>query len=543
MNRRREIPRLPLQRMVLFGCIAACAAWGSRVYADATAPAARPKPAETSAGETAAVPAPREYVLDLETAQRRALENNPSLLAVGEVVEQARQRIAQVRSLYFPQLQANYSLTKTWLADRIVEETQESLDTARDLVDQLYDQLPRGVVDSYRNATRETIAAARQARALRGRVRDVRGELDDAYDRVDEPLEGYQLGFTAGLLLFDGFAREFRHAMARFGRKESEAGRREAQRLILSATTEAFHSIQLARESLEIARADESFNTRLLEEARITYEAGKGSLSDLLNFRVRGQAARAAVLRAQADYESARVALAVLMAIPEGALPEHYTIAPLAAERPEDMQAPEPQAAIDYALAHRPELTGAEYRVKRAGAAVKEKYAAFSPEVALFATWQGSRTYEPDINADDFSTSIGVNVTYDVFTGGRRWSEVREAKQAKREAEYRMSDAELQTIGEVRRALIELETAQQELVLQRTAAEDVRRNRDLAEQAYRAGKAPLVRLNQAQRDLVEAQSRLALARVSLRRAWYTLRTATAQSLEPFLNDNEETAAD
>ncbi len=482
-------------------------------------------------------------VLDLESAQRRALENNPSLLAVGEMVEQARERVTQVRSLYLPQIQATYSLTKTWLSDRVVNETQEALETAQDLTDELYDRLPRGVLDSYQGIGLEAIAAAHEARRLRSQVRDVSRELHEAHERLDEPLKGYQLGVTAGFLLFDGFAREFRHAMAKFGVEETEAGRREAQRLLLSAVAEAYYGIQLARESLEIARADEAFNARLLKEAEITYEAGKGSLSDLLNFRVRGQAARAAVLEAAAQFEGARVALAVLMAIPEGVLPERADVAPLGDERPEDMQLPDADAALAYALAHRPELAGAAYRVKRAGAGVKEKYAAFSPKVALFTNWQGNRTYETDMNADDFSTSIGVNIDYDLFTGGRRWSEVRQAKKAKREAEYRLSDAELQTVGEVRRALIALNTAQKALVLQRTAAEDVQRNRDLAEQAYRAGKAPLVRLNQAQRDLVEAQARLAQARVALRRAWYDVRTATAQSLEPFLGDEERTVAD
>ena len=53
----------------------------------------------------------------------------------------------------------------------------------------------------------------------------------------------------------------------------------------------------------------------------------------------------------------------------------------------------------------------------------------------------------------------------------------------------------------------------------------MQRNRDLVEKGYGVGQESLVRLNEAQRDLNQAMARLASARVSLRQAWYNLRTA------------------
>jgi outer membrane protein TolC len=63
-------------------------------------------------------------------------------------------------------------------------------------------------------------------------------------------------------------------------------------------------------------------------------------------------------------------------------------------------------------------------------------------------------------------------------------------------------------------------------MLQRVNADLVRENRDLVEKEYLAGQGSLVRLNEAQRDLSTAQSRLALALVSLRQAWYGLQSET-----------------
>ena len=59
----------------------------------------------------------------------------------------------------------------------------------------------------------------------------------------------------------------------------------------------------------------------------------------------------------------------------------------------------------------------------------------------------------------------------------------------------------------------------------------VQANRDLVEKEYAAGQAFLVRLNEAQRNLVTAQSRLALALATMRQAWFTLETDTGHILQ------------
>jgi outer membrane protein TolC len=83
-----------------------------------------------------------------------------------------------------------------------------------------------------------------------------------------------------------------------------------------------------------------------------------------------------------------------------------------------------------------------------------------------------------------------------------------------------------------------LTTARDQLILQRENARLVRRNRDLVEKEYAAGQTSLVRLNEAQRDLIQARGRLALARVSLRQAWQGLYAATGKILDPFEIDGK-----
>jgi outer membrane protein TolC len=73
--------------------------------------------------------------------------------------------------------------------------------------------------------------------------------------------------------------------------------------------------------------------------------------------------------------------------------------------------------------------------------------------------------------------------------------------------------------------------AQEQLRLQRRNAQLVLQTRDLVEKEYAEGQASLVRLTQAQRDLVQAQSQLAQARHNLEDAWVQLDAATGKILE------------
>lgn len=460
-------------------------------------------------------------VLDLEMAQRRALRDNPSLKSVAERLAQARQRVHQARSLYFPQLDASYSATRTWLPDATVN-------AARDAA------MAPGISSLSRSLA--TLVTAPTQPGTIGQV--VGGEQAlfqsiKARNQIDATAESYGLSFSAGWLIFDGLSREFGHAMARFGMKETAAAQREAVRLLLSSVAQSYYGVQLARENIAIARGDEAFNARLLKEAQARRRVGVGSLSDVLNFEVRLRAAQTAVLLAESEHETARIALAALMGIPDATLPPALKIAELGEEDPGEMRPPDSEEAVGHALHHRPDLLQGRYGLKRAKANVLQQGAAFSPQVSVFASQDATRSLDSRFEGDDFSTTIGVSVSYNLFSGGRRWAAVSEAKHARRQAEHDLANAELNVVGDVRRALVGLRTSQEQLVLQRTTAEYVKKNRELAEKEYRAGQGALALLNQAQRDLIEAQGRLALARVSLRQAWYAVRTSTAETLADF----------
>ena len=424
-------------------------------------------------------------VLDMETAQKIALGKNPSLAAAAERVRQAKQRVEQARATYWPTADASVSATRVGISENA---RKTSLETAR---------------------------------------------IFNPQADADRSEEYYRAGLSASWLLFDGFQRSFATAAAQFGERQSQAAEDNARRLLLASVANAFYNAQLAREDIDIAKADEAFNRRQMEDANARLEVGAGSLSDVLNFRVLLNSATSGLIRAESEHAAAMIGLASLLGIPDAAFPEGMTVSALTAETEKETELPDSNTAVAYALAHRPDLRQGEYALEQAKSGVGAARGKFFPTVSVAGTVDGERKGDAGLEPDDFGNTLGVYLSYNLFSGGAHRAKLAETRHAEKEAVKNLESLKTAAAADVRKAANALESAKKQLVLQRSNESLVRRNRDLAEKEYNAGAASLVRLNDAQRNLIQAQSRLAGARVALRQAWTNLDASTGRILEKF----------
>jgi len=434
-------------------------------------------------------------VLDLRTAAHIALAGNPSLAAAQARVMQAGQVVRQAQAPYWPQLDAKAGYSRVELSNR----NEAAQAASYDLIRALH---PTANLPPF---------------------------------SLNNPENYYQAGLTATWLLFDGLAREFTLAAARYGEKASQAARDDVERLLLSAVTIAYLQSQLALENVKIANEDERFNQRQLVEARLRYEVGTGALSDVLNFEVRVNAAKSARIQEDRGYRAGLASLAALLGLPQGRLPAHVNLAEFSPTTPQELVEPDPPQLVALALNLRPDLKRYDWVVQQADAGVKTARAGYYPTLALSAAYDGERPEDFDFESDDFGNSVGVGLTWNLFAGGLTRARTSEARARLYETEKLRGDAQVQVASEIEKIIAEIESAQGVLRLQESNTALVQQQRDLVEKEYRAGVGSLVRLNQAQRDLNVSQSQLAQARVALRASWYNLQTATGQILETFKN--------
>ena len=422
-------------------------------------------------GQTEVVGWDEIKILDLEQAAKIALKNNPTLAAAAARVRQARERLQQARAGYWPSLDATLSGAR--------------------------------------------ISYAENNPNLLG------------YD----PEKPFETTLTATWVLFDGFSRKFSNAAARYGQSLSESSQNETKRLILSAVASSYFAAQLALEDIAIAKADETFNLRQLVEADARHKIGTGSLSDVLNFKIRVNEAKTRLIDAERVFEETLFALAALLGAPESRFPSGMTLARLKQEKADEMVPPDPDALTHYALSHRPDIQESQFALKQAAAQIKIAQSQFYPSINLAASTDGLRRDDPAFDQDDFGNTIGFSLTYNLFAGGYDRARTRELRAKELELQKGLEELNLKVSSEVRISSTQVITTQRQMVLQRANTELNQQNRDLVEKEYAAGQVSLVRLNEAQRDLTTARSRLALALASLQQAWFNLETDTGRIIE------------
>jgi len=425
----------------------------------------------------------RITILDLKTAQRFAMADNPSIQATVVRIQQAKERISQARAAYWPRLDATASASRVWMPDN---EYQDNLYSAR---------------------------------------------IFDPGATIDDPQDYYQAGLTTTWLLFDGFERRYRNRQALNAKDQTISASDDARRLLLSSVSLSFLSAKLAQENIDIASTEEAFFLDLLEDAKNKRHIGTGSLSDELNFQIQTNAAIADRIQAQGAYRTALHSLAALLGLADASLPPHVELEPLEEASPEEMQVPDTEQMIAYALEHRPEILQGQLEIQNASLEKKIANSNYAPTINLTASVKGEREEDTRFEGDDFGSTIGLNMTFNLFSGGLYRAQSREAMQKEIEARKLLEAQKINITTEIRTTSTNVITFQTQLRLQQSITRLSQENRDLVEKEYKAGQASLVRLNESQRELTSAQNRTALALVALRQSWWALMSETGMITE------------
>lgn len=422
-------------------------------------------------------------VLDKKTAQSVALVGNPNMAAAQARIEQARARVSQAAAAWWPSLDLVGAVRREQLSDTRYQ----------------YNQAMASLLGSSADRTGETTSGAIQATWV----------------------------------LFDGFYRHFKEQQASYDEQSTAAAMTDSQRLLVNAVGEAFLNTQLNQTNIDIAKADEAFYLRQLEDAQNRYNVGAGPWGDVLNIKVQLNSAKTGLMRYQREYEAAGYGLAALMGLPDAQFPAGVRLEELDRHTAVAGQTETAESLIERALTTRPDILRLSMVIKQTEAMAGMAKAPYYPRVQVAGALEGGREDNVGLSGEDIGNSVGLNMSWNLYAGGADKARLLEAQQAKREAAMTLAGLRNDMAAEIRQDLALLAAAREQLDLQRETVKLVEENRDLAKNEYEAGEASLVRLNEAQRDLTTTYGRLAQSLVAYHLARQRLMAATGQNLAEF----------
>jgi outer membrane protein len=245
-----------------------------------------------------------------------------------------------------------------------------------------------------------------------------------------------------------------------------------------------------------------------LYRARRFFEAGIRARIDVTNAEVVLSNQRLALLRAEADLRSSKVALEqTLGTIPNNGDYEIVTddppLAKLAAQKPE---LPVPLAELlDSAAENRPGLKQFNLLVDAAQANITRARGGYWPSIDAVGDYTG---YDTDLTSLTDTWEVRVGLTWELFTGFRTQGEVAEAQAGLREARASLRTFELEVTQDVTDSFLRAEENQEAVDIADQTLELAEENLRLADGRYTAGIGDILEFNDAQLLYIENQNTL-----------------------------------
>lgn len=372
------------------------------------------------------------------------------------------------------------------------------------------------------------LADAQALGAARGRLRQARTypfnpelELEAPGAATGEGLGVYQAALTQEIEA-PGRTR-LRARAAGLGLDRAGAEVRDAARLAVAATGEAFYSALAAERRLAVAEQILGLNQSLLAAIRTQRREGEISALQANLAEIEVGRARARVLAERRERTAALVELRRLIGMAPDQ-PIRLQDAPATA-----LDVLRTDSLVARALALRPDLAAGAAAVRETETLASLTRSEATPTLRVAAI------AERDEVGGDARLGVGVGAQVPAFNRNRGTLAVAQAEAAR--AAYARSATELRVRAEVTQAAQAYAAAAEEVsVYESDVLQPTRENQALLETAYRAGKIDLPSLLLVRNQLREAELGYWDAWLAFRRARVRLESATGVSLSQFPAD-------
>lgn len=256
----------------------------------------------------------------------------------------------------------------------------------------------------------------------------------------------------------------------------TELNVQNARREILFATAQMYYSAVTLREAIDVQTRLLEVNEAHVKDAEVKVRLGTTPRISLLRAQIDEAQARQNLRRSELGYASTKSALATLLARD----PDFEVVRPPEPASPEN----EPNLG-DVALRERYDVQASRVNVELAEGTRRGSLFSYLPTLALIARANAS-------NAAGFTGSYvtwtaGLALNWTLWDGGLREAELREANAKIDEARFNLEATELKAKDEVRRALLDLETARSNSLTATEQLKLARENSSLVQASFEAG--------------------------------------------------------
>jgi TolC family type I secretion outer membrane protein len=331
----------------------------------------------------------------------------------------------------------------------------------------------------------------------------------------------YSTAFQGQHLLFDFGRTRDQHRQSRFQELARRHDLAQTEDDAVYNAQQAFLVLLTNQELLEVARHAVRLSEGSLAMAQAQFDAGAAPRADVAKAASALAAARLQVTSAENAVALSHVSLNEAMGL--DVLSPHEIAPPAEA----DVAETTPEALVQAATTHRPELLAARAEADAADAGLDAAQKGQLPALDLSAAlgWR-----DPTFPASNQYWNLGLSLSLNVFDAGLTRGQKTQARAQRDAALNTIRLLEQQVAEETVQTYLDLRTADQEIVAAEVGVASADEDLQLAQGRYQADVGILLEVLDAQSALTTAQGELAQARFRRATARYALERALGMSL-------------
>jgi outer membrane protein len=349
-----------------------------------------------------------------------------------------------------------------------------------------------------------------------------------------QTLQTYDAVLALNYTVLDFGGRAGRIARARAEVLAANFGFNDAFRQLIYQVEQTYYQLLNASGQEDAARASLANAQAVQEAAEDRLQHGLATLPDVLEARSATAEAQYLLQAVVGAEQIARGDLATAL----GTSPtSKISVQPLdQIPIPESISSTVSQA-IEQAFEQRPDLMQQVAQIRSARASVREAHAAFFPTLTFSATPSAQEAYGLQqplswTHGAAYVGGVGLNLSWTVFDGGARRSNLLQAESEVRAAEAQVHTTHDQIADEVWTAYANLQTAFRQRQAATALLEAASQSYAAALEAYKYGVRNLLDVTAAQQTLSQARSTDVLARTQVLSALADLAFRTGEAIQP-----------
>jgi outer membrane protein TolC len=311
--------------------------------------------------------------------------------------------------------------------------------------------------------------------------------------------ENYESGISAGINLFNGGRDTLGREMAMTGLTISRLDHDSIVNQVMATAIGAYYDILATANMTDVAEASVDTTRSQLRIMKVRVQSGGALKTDLLSLQVRMAESEEILVRSRNQQRLAKAGLAELLGVQPDVPFGVVEAKPYAIDIPES-----PLAALDYALAHRPELASVRQKLRQSKMAVDAARAGYLPQVD-FKTRYYVDDPEMKYSTNRDNWTAGLYLTWNIFNGFATKNEKAKALARLRETLAADRKTLLAVKFDVKKAYFNLDEARKRFDVaasnEKTAEETYR----LVKRQYENGAANITRYLEAELDYNRAR--------------------------------------